>query len=225
MTGRRFAVTRRARLSECAPDGRLRLDAVACWLQDVAADDVREAGLTEDDGVWMVRRTVVEVSGWPRLGDEVEVTTWASGTGGAVAERRTSLGGMVEATALWTCTDRTSFRPMRMTERFWAVFGESSGGARVKARLSHGDPPPSAGRRPWTLRFTDLDRVGHVNNAAYFAAVEEVLAGDTPPRRVEMEYRGGLRPESDVSLLTTPAPSGSSRGAWSPRQRLGSDGN
>src|SRR5439155_13878845 len=63
---RRFVHARTARLSECGPDGRLRLDAVAAWMQDVAADDVADAGLTEADGVWIMRRLEITVTPPPR---------------------------------------------------------------------------------------------------------------------------------------------------------------
>ena len=198
---RRYSQQRRVRLSECAPDGRVRLDALACWLQDVASDDVADAGLTDDDGVWVVRRTVIEVPSWPRLRDDVTVETWASGGGGTVAERRTSVGpGAVETAALWVALDRTTLRPMRLTERFWDVYGASIGDRRVTARLAHRPPPSDAATRRWPLRYTDFDRVGHVNNAVYLEALEDVCRGQPTPTKVEVEYRGGLSPDDPVDL-------------------------
>jgi acyl-ACP thioesterase len=45
----------------------------------------------------------------------------------------------------------------------------------------------------WPLRTTDVDRMGHVNNAAYWAAVEHRLAGGEPdlrrPHRARLDYR------------------------------------
>ena len=59
--------------------------------------------------------------------------------------------------------------------------------------------PPAAGavgttRVAWPLRATDIDVVGHVNNAAYWAAVEDELARRGHPRvhRAEIEFRAGL---------------------------------
>jgi len=45
--GRVFSLTRRPLLGDCAPSGRVRLDAIARWLQDVAYTDVEDAGLHE----------------------------------------------------------------------------------------------------------------------------------------------------------------------------------
>ena len=198
---RRYSQQRRVRLSECAPEGRARLDAFACWLQDVASDDVADAGLTDDDGVWILRRAVIEVTSWPRLRDHVTVETWASGGGGTVAERRTSVGpGTVEATALWVALEPATMRPMRLTGRFWDVYGASIGDRRVTARLSHPAPPSDAFTRAWPLRYTDFDRVGHVNNAVYLEALEDVCQRGPVPTRVEVEYRGGLSPDDRVDL-------------------------
>jgi acyl-ACP thioesterase len=44
--------------------------------------------------------------------------------------------------------------------------------------------------QPWPLRATDLDRLGHVNNAAYWAAFEEAFRGRLEgPLRAVLEYR------------------------------------
>jgi acyl-ACP thioesterase len=60
------------------------------------------------------------------------------------------------------------------------------------ARLQHAAPPPTADRAAWPLRFTDFDVLGHVNNAAYWEPVEEVLAERRDlraPLRAELEHQ------------------------------------
>ena len=47
--------------------GRVRLDGLARWLQDVAYADVEDAGLAER-AVWVVRRTRIRVERFPREG-------------------------------------------------------------------------------------------------------------------------------------------------------------
>src|SRR6478672_9106154 len=86
--GRRFVGHRTVRLADASPAGRLRLDAVARHLQDVADDDARDAGLGQD-GTWVVRRTVVEVHRAPVFREALELTTFCSGVGSRWAERRT----------------------------------------------------------------------------------------------------------------------------------------
>jgi acyl-ACP thioesterase len=46
-SGRVFTVSRVVRSTDVTPDGRLRLDALARYLQEAAEDDVADAGLAE----------------------------------------------------------------------------------------------------------------------------------------------------------------------------------
>src|SRR5947207_12307857 len=84
--GRVYTGRRRVRLGDASPGGRLRLDAAARYLQDVSNDDTRDGGL--DDEGWVVRRTTLEVVAFPVMGEELELRTFCSGTGGRWAERR-----------------------------------------------------------------------------------------------------------------------------------------
>jgi len=206
VSGRRYTASRQVRLSDVSPKGRLRLDAVARYLQDIAADDGHDA-LGDEADPWVVRRTTIAVEQFPVLREAVDVTTWASGAGGRWAERRTSItgdrGGRVEATALWVYVDLDSGRPKKLSEAFWEHYGESVGDRRIHARLTHRDPPPDGERRAWTPRFTDFDVLGHVNNTVYWAIVEEFL-DLTAPATVELEYRGGIDRGQHVEVITAP---------------------
>jgi acyl-ACP thioesterase len=54
--------------------------------------------------------------------------------------------------------------------------------------LTHPAPPADAPARPWVWRRADLDVGGHVNNAAYWQAIEEELA-DPETLYAEVEHR------------------------------------
>ena len=64
----------------------------------------------------------------------------------------------------------------------------------MRARLRHDpEPPDGATKEPWRFRSADLDLAAHVNNAVYWAVVEEQLAaGPDPaePYAAEIEHRG-----------------------------------
>jgi acyl-ACP thioesterase len=215
--GRRFEGRTRVRLADAAPTGRLRLDAIARMLQDVSSDDTADAAYAPD-AAWVIRRLVMErtPARGPRLRDEVTLVTWCSGIGPRWAERRTDLllGGtdgeaVVRAGALWVLVDGESGRPIPLGAGFHAVYGEAAGGRRVAQRLRHGPPPANAIASPWPVRVTDFDVLGHVNNAVYWAPVEELLARLAPSRRVaraEIEFRGGIDPADAVSVVTEPSP-------------------
>ena len=204
--GRRFRGQRKVRLGDVSTTGRLRLDALTRYTQDVSDDDTTAAGLAPDPA-WVVRRTEVSTSTSAQLGEELEFVTYCSGLGGRWAERRLDItgawGACYEVATLWICVDPVSGRPQRLTEQFLTMYGPSAGGRTVNARLSNPKPPAGLDGRPWPLRSVDFDTMGHVNNAAYWAAVEEVLdGGDAPePFVATMEYSSGLTLGDEVELV------------------------
>jgi acyl-ACP thioesterase len=183
-SGRVYRSSRRIRLSDRDPDGRLRLDAVARYLQDVASDDVDETGWGAPAHLWVVRHLRIEVVTPPVDDDRVELATWSSGRGAVAAGRRMSLagdrGGRVELDSVWIHLDREG-RPARITD--FGAYAETAGERYVSTKLELPEPEAGARRRSWPLRSTDVDLLGHVNNAAYWHAVEEVLAEGAPDRR------------------------------------------
>ncbi|HEY2429281.1 MAG TPA: acyl-ACP thioesterase domain-containing protein [Acidimicrobiales bacterium] len=209
--GRRFTHSRRVRLADTAPDGALRVDGLARYLQDVATDDWADAGLDPAD-VWVVRRTAVRVAEggrWPRLGERVHLVTWCGGIGAAWAERRSDLesadGLLVETVGLWVPLDQDG-RPLRLGNRFDHVYGEACGGRRISSRVEVPALPQGGVDRPWAVRYADLDVVGHVNNAAAWAAVAEAAGG--PVRSAVVSHHQPVAAGEEVSLRTTPAEGG-----------------
>lgn len=204
--GRRFTVERRVRWGDADRGGRLRLDAVARYLQDTSNDDTRATG-EDPSAPWIVRRTRIDVDRPPRTGDVIALTTFAGGLGSRWAERRTSIAvpaddaRRVEAASLWVRVDPVSGRPARLDDRFLEVYGEAARGRTVGSRLRHPGPPDDAATRPWPLRSTDHDALGHVNNASTWEAVEDELdRRGLVPRRAELEYRDAITPTDDVVL-------------------------
>lgn len=175
-------------------DGRVRLDAVARFLQDVAIDDVQETGWGTPDHLWFIRRIRVEVR-VPLLEDRnVELVTWCSGLAAIAAGRRWSLtgdrGGSIEVDSVWIHLGPDQ-RPARIES--FGVYAEATGGRPAATRLDLPAPPPAAARSPWPLRSTDVDLHGHVNNAVYWQAVEDVLRAEgvdvRAPLVAELDYR------------------------------------
>ena len=197
--GRQVARTRRVRLGDVTASGRIRLDALARYLQDIAADDVDDAGIV---GAWVVRRMALRFGELPRFRDDVELSTFCSGTGSRWAERRTTVSlvdrvdqpAPVEAVAIWVYID-ASGRPARLEDWFWDLYGTAANDRVVSGRLRHRAPPADAATLPWPLRRVDFDVLDHVNNAVAWAAVEDALAEWGGGRRLvgaEIEYRAPI---------------------------------
>ncbi|HET8968703.1 MAG TPA: acyl-ACP thioesterase domain-containing protein, partial [Gaiellaceae bacterium] len=92
-SGRTFRVGYRVRLSDADATGRLRLDAVARYLQDAAIDDVSETNWGAPEHLWVLRSVEIHVLA-PFLEDGfVEIVTWGSSLSSLAAGRRWSLSG------------------------------------------------------------------------------------------------------------------------------------
>jgi acyl-ACP thioesterase len=203
--GRRFSNNRRVRLSDCGPDGLLRLDGLARYCQDVATDDWDHVGGQEL--TWVVRRTAVRlVAGgrWPHFGERVVMTTWCGGTGAAWAERRTNLAVddqvVVETASLWVPLNAAG-QPQRLPGYFFDLYGEAAQGRKVSGRVTLTPPTADAARRPWPLRRADFDVVDHVNNAAIWQAASEAEPGAVTEAVVI--FHGPLREGDEVTLATS----------------------
>ena len=222
-SGRVYRSQRRIRLSDAAPDGRLRFDAMARYMQDVASDDVADAGAEDEALAWVVRRTAMDVVTPFGTDHSVALSTWASGSGSRWGARRTSIagdaGGRTEAESLWVLIDRASSRLARLPAVFDDLYAASTQGRKVSAKLELApDPAPEAKRVHWPLRVADIDMLGHANNAVYWAAVETALAGgadgtDTlAAQRLQgiLEYRHPVDLTSDLELAIAGGRSGMS---------------
>ena len=214
VSGRVFAARRIVRSTDVVPSGRLRLDALARYLQTAAEDDLADSGLTEPV-VWLVRRCELRIRALPVMGERLAVTTFCSATGPRWAERTTTLSGadgapFVQASAVWAAVSAAGGRPVPLSEEFLTAYGESAGGRVVSVRLSHPRPVhdgngsgSESGSTAWPLRAADFDTAGHVNNAVHWAVVEDELAAGTwVPSVAEIEYHRAILPGCTPELVT-----------------------
>lgn len=210
--GRTFSSLRTVRLGDVTPKGRLRLDATARYLQDIATDDALD-GAYDDPHGWVVRRTEMWVHRFPKYLDGLRLDTWCGGIGSHWAERRTRIciddedaPAAIEAASLWVHVDLRTLKPLPLSERFRTLIGEAAAGRRISARLhvgrEIGDASPVT-RSNFPLRFTDFDAVGHLNNAVYWEPLEEYLAAHRDrraPLHATVEHHRSVEPGAELSV-------------------------
>jgi acyl-ACP thioesterase len=204
--GRRFTASRTVRLGDVDPSAGLRLESTARYLQDVASDDAADCGLDESLG-WVVRRSMIDIRQTAVLDEVVELTTYCTGMGRSWAERTTTLrgssGATIDSVSLWVQVAIETGRPAPLSEQFHHFFGEACGDRKVSARLGLDGPPTDVQTIPWAIRRTDLDPFDHVNNAANWSFLEEVIEGGPAAGRVgraEMEFLAPVEFGAQVEL-------------------------
>jgi acyl-ACP thioesterase len=203
--GRVFTAGYPIRRTDVTPGGRLRLDALARYLQDAAEDDVADSGLAEPYH-WLVRRCALTIRGYPHRGQRLRLATFCSATGPRWAERTTTViaGGaeLIQARMVWVAIDPATGESCQVGPDFHRLYGPAAQGRRVSVRPSHPRPGPSASGRDWPVRASDFDAANHVSNTVHWQAAEEVLAGlDWLPARAEMEYHHPILPGTRLRLI------------------------
>ncbi|MEU6559054.1 acyl-[acyl-carrier-protein] thioesterase [Nocardia nova] len=200
------------RLGDTDGDARLRLDAVARYLQDIGYDHLKVVDEGDRHQGWIVRRTVIDVLRPIEFGDQVHLRRWPS----ALSNRwcnmriqvRSELGGLIEAEMFLIHVDIAAGRPARMSERFMAPMLAATTEHRLRWRPALREQAAAAEPRPFPLRVTDVDRYGHVNNAVHWEAIEEACArfpGVTAsPYRVILEHAGPVMGTDEVRIRAWP---------------------
>ncbi len=211
--GRRFSTSRKVRLGDVTPKGRLRLDATARYLQDIATDDSLDGDYDEPHS-WVVRRTQIWVTSFPKYLDQVELTTWCGALGSHWAERRTQIkcAGVVaiDCAALWVRVDFKTMKPVALSKELTELLSSATNGRKISSRLEIGRNLPDllgsdATSQDWPIRFSDMDAVGHLNNAAYWEVLEEYLgahSGQRAPLLATIEHHGAVDPGDKVRIVT-----------------------
>ncbi len=204
---------------ETDPDGWATPRAVCQLLQEAAIVhaallDVAVERLIEDGVAWVLSRLRLELSRWPRGGDEVTVETWPHAASRLLIERRFLLtdpaGELGRATSLWIVMDLERRRPIRLPQFIRGSMGALiDPEARPWSAPAIGEPAGVAGRRRFEVRLSDLDMVRHVNNAHYpqwaVESVPEALWVDRRPAVLDVHFLGECRLGDTVTSESGPA--------------------
>ncbi|WP_024806331.1 acyl-[acyl-carrier-protein] thioesterase [Nocardia sp. BMG51109] len=201
------------RLGDTDSDGRLRLDAVARYLQDAAYDNLKTAPEGRLHQAWLIRRTVMDVLGPIEFGEQVRLRRWAGGLSEHWVDVRVRLdgenGGVIDTTSFGIHIDPVAGRPARMTDRFKAPMLAHTTDHRLRWKAMLREFPGAAAdeTHPFPLRVTDFDWLRHVNNAVYWEVVEEHLPSwaAAGPYRGVVEHVGAVTAGDKVEVRSTDA--------------------
>lgn len=188
------------RAYEVGPDELASVLTVCDLLQEAAGEHARSVdrdGFTLPDGgwaTWVLARLQVRLARRPRIRETVTITTWPSAVDGLRASRDFRMTGddgaeLATATSSWFLIDAERRRPVRLPE---AMDGFAALD-RPRALSFDTSPPVSPAsidaERSFTVRRSDLDRVGHANNVRFIEWALEALDEDSGLQEIDVQYR------------------------------------
>lgn len=159
--------------------------------------------------MWVVKTAWIRIDTRPVCERELQVATWCDGYGRAWARRRVDIAGercVARCSTTWISVDRASGSPRPLDQRAMEILEKVCRRRTGVPRLRIVEPPPEASTHTWHIRASDFDLLGHVNNAAYLEAVEEILAEaehlDGSPSTIDVyaQYERPVNSRMDLGL-------------------------
>ena len=182
---------------ECDRNDTLRLLTLLNLLQDIADDSANEIGIGYDylrtiGKAWVLIAMNVQIDRMPHLQEEITIKSWPSDTSALYTEREFEVWSasgerIIRACSQWIVIDFKTRRPMHLKECLLEYEP-----IREKVILEDRFPKlPAPERDDYTerflVRYDDIDRNDHVNNAIYSLWASESLV---PKYRIEHEPAG-----------------------------------
>jgi medium-chain acyl-[acyl-carrier-protein] hydrolase len=179
---------------ECDRKDTLRLLTLLNLFQDLADDSANEIGIGYDylrtvGKAWVLIAMNVEIDRMPHLQEEITIKSWPSDTSALYTEREFEVWSasgerIIRACSQWIVIDFASRRPVHLNE--WLPLYEP---IREKVITEGRFPKLLAVERDdyserFLVRYDDIDRNNHVNNAIYSLWASESLV---PEYRLEHE--------------------------------------
>lgn len=152
-----------------------RLDAVCNILQEVAGRhaNARKIGFfeLEQQGLfWALSRLRLRVYRYPEWQEKLRVHTWVHKMRGPISYRNFSIldqegEAIASACSLWSAVDIQARRPARIAADDFPILSERHPSCGEPEKIK---PPTRVDRETtYTVRYSDLDMVEHVNNVRY----------------------------------------------------------
>ncbi len=194
-------------------DERLLLPAVFKLLQEAAikhADqfDAGARAMVTRGESWVLNRVAAVINRYPNYEEALRIETWSSGIRGFKGFRdfRIHAGNepIASASSLWLYVALKTRSLTRVPEAIAQAFPSRPGAVFHPDldKLKLAPPGPSAPHRTRvSIRYSDVDGNGHVNNTAYLDYLQTALvrAGLPPrPARLEIQFVKEIAPGSDA---------------------------
>lgn len=191
-------------LFDIGHDFKMRIQSAARFFQEIAVSHSTRMGagpdvLFEKGVVWFLNRLEIEFFRYPVLGEEIKVATWSRGFKGYKGFReyviQSSQGEIARGSSVWLFFDfrrkRISKVPPEISGRY-EVEKEKWFDREIDEWMACGKIEPEK-QMDISLRYSDFDINGHVNNTVYLGFLETLYhktinTNGNPIRNIKIRF-------------------------------------
>lgn len=163
-----------------------RIDAIISYLNESAILHSEMVGfnasyMLKNNCAWILNKFSIQLNDFPKFRDEVRIITWSREIHIIKAYRDFEIYAgqnfIGRASSLWVFTDLKTKKPRRIPVEVKNMYGEEkiSCGINPDDINYNTDDLKKSEIREYTIRFTDIDTNGHMNNTAFFNLLENAL--------------------------------------------------
>lgn len=219
-----FQLTRTIDYFQSATDGHIKLESLMGILQNAALDHVREADrdsrvIIAEGYAWILNKIAISIFRQPFYGETLTVDTWHRGTRGFKSYReyeiRSGSEKVAAASSSWLYLDLNRRRVVKVPAETDSLYGTRPD---LALGLDIEEWRPDKKLAPAfvmdiSIRRSDYDMLGHVNNAAYFDYLDTLIsrsAGNAPAvKSIFIQYNKEIGGDvSRVMAGLSPNPAG-----------------
>ena len=199
-------------------DGQLRATVLAFlrWFEDLALLQSEDYGVgiafyEKEQVAWLLSRWDIRLHRTLRHRDEADILTQPMGMRRFLANRRYAVyradGALAaEAESQWVYINAARKRPARIPEEIFSRYGVRGDVEDLPTPQSPAAVEQVDAQREFSVRMSDIDSNGHVNNIRYvewgLEALPEDVVRDGSLRRIIVHYRKEVRYGGDVLART-----------------------
>lgn len=214
-----YSFKSRIRFTEVDSDLNLTLPGILSYFQDCSVfhSESIDNGvkiMMERGVAWFLSSWLVEVRQYPKLGDEIIVSTWAHGYRGFFGYRNFKLEYpdgtlLARANSNWVYTNIHTGHPERIPQDVIDAYNCEPALDMENAPRKIPVPDNGAEKEAFRVRHADIDSNQHVNNERYVIFAQEYLPKDFSVGRLRVEYKNAAVYGDTIYPVVTDTPEGS----------------
>lgn len=195
----KYTINGRVRFSEIDHTRKMTVPAIINYFQDCSTFQSEQLGvgldvLREKKKAWILTYWQIVIDRYPKMNEEIQVSTWASKFKGMLADRNfcmTDMAGekLAYAQSVWVYMDMEKGRPARPDQEEVDVYGQCEPLEMNYESRKITLPEESVSLEPFPVRRYHIDTNEHVNNCQYVQMAMEMIEKERIIRQVRVEYK------------------------------------